>query len=112
MHSTMQSTIFSTTSGKKVIATAITAAWRKYLPDFYIPPMQDDETILASDDATSTSSSASQTEDLHSSFAYHTVQQLATFLQGLAVMGIDKCTSRCLILCPHLFERYFDETFQ
>ena len=26
-------------------------------------------------------------------------------------MGIDKCTSRCLILCPHLFERCFDETF-
>ena len=26
-------------------------------------------------------------------------------------MGIDKCTSRCLILCPKLFERYFDETF-
>ena len=108
----MQSTIFSSTSGKRVIATAITAAWRKYLPNFYIPPMQDDETILASDDATSTSSSSSQTKGLHSSFDYHIVQRLATFLQDLVVMGIDKCTSRCLILCPHLFERYFDETFQ
>ena len=37
MHSTMQSAIFSSTSGEKVIATAITAAWRKSLPDFYIP---------------------------------------------------------------------------
>ena len=37
MQSTMQSTIFSSTSGEKVIATAITAAWRKSLPDFYIP---------------------------------------------------------------------------
>ena len=26
-------------------------------------------------------------------------------------MGIDKCTSWCLILCPHLFEKYFDDTF-
>ena len=111
MHSTMQSTIFSTSSGTKVIATAITAAWRQYLPDFYIPPMQDDETIQATGDATSTSSSPSQSKGLHSSFDYHIVQRLATFLKDLAVMGIDKCTSRCLILCPHLFERYFDETF-
>ena len=73
--------------------------------------MQDDETIQATDDATSTSSSSSQTKGLHSSFDYHIVQRLATFLKDLAVMGIDKCTSRCLILCPHLFERYFDETF-
>ena len=93
MHITMQSTIFSSSSGEKVIATAITAAWRKYLPDFYIPPMQDDATIQAGDDAPSTSSSTSQTKGLHSSFDYHIVQCLVTFLKDLVVMGIDKCTS-------------------
>ena len=73
--------------------------------------MQDDKTLLAGDDVTSASSSTSQTKGLSSSFDSYTVHKLATYLKDLAVMGIDKCTSRCLILCPHLFERYFDETF-
>ena len=111
MHSTTESTIFSTSSGEKAIATAIIAAWRKYSLDFYIPTMQDDTTILAGEGATSTSSSTSQTKGLHCSFEYRIVQQLATYLKDLAVMGIDKCTSWCLILFPHLFERYFDDYF-
>ena len=112
MHSTMQSTIFSKSSGDRVIATAITAAWRRYLPDFYIPFMKDDATLEAEDDSRSSSSStSSHTKGLDSSFDSYTVHKLADYLKSLAVMGIDKCTSRCLILCPHLFERYFDETF-
>ena len=104
MHNTMQFTIFSTTSGEKDIATAIIAAWRDYLPDFYIPTMQGDKTILAGDDATSTSSCASQNKGLNITFDYHIVQRLATCLKDLAVTCIHKCASRCLILCPHLFE--------
>ena len=73
--------------------------------------MRDDKTILAGDDVTSTSSNLSQTKGFGSNFDSYTVHKLATFLQDLAVMGVDKCTSQCLILCPHLFERYFDETF-
>ena len=39
------------------------------------------------------------------------VQQVVTYLSMLVVMGIDKCTPRCLIICSNLFERYFDETY-
>ena len=73
--------------------------------------MKDDATLEAEDNATSSSSSSNHTKGLYSSFDSYTVHQLADYLKRLAVMGIDKCTSWCLILCPHLFERYFDETF-
>ena len=105
MHITVQSTIFSKSSGDRVIATAITAAWRRYLPDFYIPFMKDDATLEAEDVATSSSSSSNHTNGLDSSFDSYTVHLLADYLKSLAVMGIDMCTSRCLILCPHLFEK-------
>ena len=47
---------------------------------------------------------------LDSSFDSYTAHLLADYLKRLTVMGIDKCTSQCIILCPHLFERYFDGT--
>ena len=111
MHSMLQSTILLSTSGEKVIATAITAAWRKYLPDFYILPIRDVRTILTRDDVTSTRNSLSHTKGLSSSFNSYTVHKLATYLKDLAVMGIDKCTSQCPVLCPHLFEGCFDAAF-
>ena len=73
--------------------------------------MRDDKTTLAGDGATSTSSNLRQTKGFSSSFDSYTVHKLVTFLQDLVVMGIGNCTSWCLILCPHLFERYFDEAF-
>ena len=73
--------------------------------------MQDGATIQAGDDATSIGSSSSHTKGLDSSFDSCTIQLLADYLKILAMMGIDKCTSRCLNLCPHLFERYFVDTF-
>ena len=73
--------------------------------------MRDDATSQAEDDAKSTSSSFNHSKGLHSSFDSYTIHMLADYLKSLAVMSIDKCTSRCLILCPHLFERYFDEIF-
>ena len=105
----MQSTLASKSSGDRVImiATAITAAWERYLPYFHIPPMQDNATIQAEDDAKSTSSSSSHTKGLDCSFDSYTVHMLADYLKSLAVylalavMGIDKCTSQCRIICPH-----------
>ena len=59
--------------------------------------MQDGATIQAGDDATSIGSSSSHTKGLDSSFDSCTIQLLADYLKILAMMGIDKCTSRCLI---------------
>ena len=78
------------------------------LPRFSFSPMKDDATLDAEDDATSRSSSSIHTKGLDSSFDPYSIHLLAS--GSLAVMGIDKCTSRYLILCPHLFERCFDET--
>ena len=111
MHRTMQSTVYSKSTGERVIATALIAAWRGHLPDFYIQPMEDDATLGAEDDAKSRSSSSSHTKGLDKSFASYNFHLVAHYVKSLAVMGIDKFTSWCLILCPHLFEKYFDETF-
>ena len=73
--------------------------------------MQDDATLEAEDDAKRRSISSSHAKGLDSNFDSYTVHLLADYLKSLAVMGIGKCTSRCLILCPHLFEKHFDETF-
>ena len=110
VHSTMQFIIVGKSSGDRVIATGITAAWRRYLSDFYILFMKDDATLDAEDGAKS-SSSSNHTKGLDRSVDSYTVHLLQDYLKRLAMMGIDKCTSRCLILCPHLFENYFDETF-
>ena len=107
----MQSTAFTKSSGDRVITIAITAAWKRYLPDFYIPVMKDSAALEAEDDATSSSSSSNHTKDLDSSYDSYTVHLLADYLKRLKVMCIEQCTSRCLIICPHLFEGYFDITF-
>ena len=80
MHSTTQSTIFTKSSGDRVIATAITAAWMRYLPDFDIPSMKNDATLEAEDDVTSSSSSSNHTKGLDNSFDSYTVHLLADYL--------------------------------
>ena len=81
MHITMQSTIFSKSSGDRVVATAITAAWRRYLPDFYIPPMQDDATLEAEGDAKSRSSSSSHAKGLDRIFHQgNCIEEIKTFM--------------------------------
>ena len=94
----MQSVLASTLRHGS-IASAIRQSWRQSLPDFYIPPIQEPETERQRDTKS----------DGH--FNIDFVQQSVTYLSMLVVMSIDKCTSRCLIICPALFERYFDETF-
>ena len=80
------------------IASAVRASWRQSLPDFYIPPMFDPDT-------------PQQAHKSDGHFSIDFVNRIVTYLSMMVVMGIDKCTSRCLIMCPQLFKRYFDETF-
>ena len=39
------------------------------------------------------------------------VQLCKRFLRNLVVMGIDKCPGRLLIVCPALFQKFYDATF-
>ena len=71
---------------------------RQSLPDFYIPPMFDPDTPQRAPQS-----------DGH--FGIGFVNKIVTYLSMLVVMGIDKCTSRCLIMRPQHFERYLDEIF-
>ena len=98
VQSPMQSVLVSTLK-PGTIATAIRQSWEKSLPDFFIPPIRDPVTDRQ----------RATTTDGH--FDIEFVARVVSYLSMLVVMGIDKCTSRCLIICPRLFERYFDETF-
>ena len=80
------------------ITSAVRASWREFLPDFYIPKMHDPDTPQQAPKS-----------DGHFSIGF--VNSIVAYLSMLVVMGIGKRTSRCLIICPHLFERYFDEAF-
>ena len=88
------------------IASAIRQSWRQSLPDFYIPPIQEPKTDRQRD-------TKSDHSDGH--FNIDVVQQIVTYNvmyhSMLVVMGIGKYISRCLIICPNLSKRYFDDTF-
>ena len=59
--------------------------------------MQDDATLQAEEEATSMSSNSAYTKGLDNCFDSCTSHLLADFLKHLVVMGIDKCTSQCLV---------------
>ena len=83
-----------------VILAAIKSSWKRYLPEallpdtfFYHPPAEKPTYSRSTD------------------ISYDMVRRCKVFLQELVTMGIDKCVGRKLILCPKLFEWYYDRTF-
>ena len=84
------------------IASAVRALWRQYLPNFYIPQL-----TLHDPDTPQRATTA----DEH--FNIDFVSKRVAYLSMLVMMGIGRCTSRCLAIrfCPNLFESVLVETF-
>lgn len=83
----MQSVLASTSKLGSIVST-VRASWRQSLPDLNIPPMFDPDTPQRAPQS-----------DGH--FSIDFVIKIVTYLSMLVVMGIDKCTSRCLIMSPN-----------
>ena len=84
------------------LLAAVYSSWRRYLPsglipdNYYYSPIEKEHTM-----------SYSPPTDI----SYGRVRRCKTFLEDLVTMGIDKCGGRKLILCPELFEWFYDRTF-
>ena len=83
-----------------VILAAIKSSWKRYLPEALLP-----DTLFYQPPAEKLTYSRST--DISSDM----VRRCKAFLQELVTMGVDKCVGRKLILCPKLFEWYYDLTF-
>ena len=67
------------------IASAVRASWQELRPDFYIHKMHNPDTPWQAPKS-----------DEH--FSIDFVNRIVAYLSMLVVMGIDNCTSRCLIM--------------
>jgi len=81
------------------VVTAVRKAWLRCLPADMLP-----NDFYYQEEA--------RTKHLRPSVVdWQNVQQCKRFLRKLVVMGIDKCPGRLLIVCPALFQRFYDATF-
>ena len=78
---------------------AVKKSWARYLPSAMMP------TDFYYDVETGTHDH----HPGHLDWGY--VRLCIEFLSSLVIMGIDKCQGRKLLLCPVLFERYYNKTF-